>query len=329
MRTTLGEVCPVLKHEYCNETYDCRMPHLYRDLPPLATLTPFEAAVRLRSFTRAAEELHLSQASVSRRVRELELDLGVRLFERQRHDVLPTADAEMLAASVRLSLGELASSAAKLRRRRSEERSLTVYSDLSLGTVLVAPVLGDFQRLHPEVQISVLATFDPIETTREHFDIGLQYGRKESATLQIEPIADERLLAVCSPEFAKRLPSPMTIEDLAGLPLLHLADIDPSWTNWRNFLAYFGHETPEAIDGIVSTSYLVCLEVAEQGEGVALGWEHTVRPRLDAGTLIQIPEFAMPLPNEINAYRPKSGPHNPYVDEFLSLLKTALTPSSR
>ena len=68
-------------------------------LPPLATLAPFEAACRLQNFTRAAEELHYSQTTVSRRIAELEADLGVTLFERQRYDAVPTRDAEVPRAA--------------------------------------------------------------------------------------------------------------------------------------------------------------------------------------------------------------------------------------
>ncbi|MGI9498892.1 MAG: LysR family transcriptional regulator, partial [Geminicoccaceae bacterium] len=99
-----------------------------RRLPPLNALVVFEAAFRHRSFTRAADELALSQASVSRRVRELEQDLGVQLFERRRYDVEPTADGETLAMSVRQSLGELATAADRLRDRGAGIDTLTIFS---------------------------------------------------------------------------------------------------------------------------------------------------------------------------------------------------------
>ncbi len=108
------------------------MSELARRLPPLSTLVSFEAAFRLRSFTRAADELALSQASISRRVRELERDLGVALFERRRYDVLPTEDGERFAATVRVALQELAGSADRLRARRDGTERLTIFSDMSL-----------------------------------------------------------------------------------------------------------------------------------------------------------------------------------------------------
>jgi len=91
------------------------MTDLTRQLPPLGTLVVFEAAVRHRSFSRAADECALSQASVSRQMRQLEENLGVRLFDRQRYDVMPTSDGKTLYDSVRRSLSDLASTAKALR----------------------------------------------------------------------------------------------------------------------------------------------------------------------------------------------------------------------
>ena len=162
-------------------------------LPPLATLVPFEAAYRLQNFTRAAEELHFSQTTVSRRIAELEADLGVRLFERQRYDVVPTPDAEVLAASVQLALSEI-SRTTDLLRRRTDASSMTIFSDLSLATSLVAPILGDFQRANPELKIRMLSSYEPIEATKEDFDVGLQYWR--SGAQPLRRCADRRRLGI-------------------------------------------------------------------------------------------------------------------------------------
>lgn len=109
--------------------------------------------MRLRSFTRAADELALSQSSISRRVRELEDDLGVRLFERRRYDVVPTEEGERLGATVRTALQDLAASAEQLGARGRGTERLTIFSDISLGNALVVPCVGDFQRRFPKVRL--------------------------------------------------------------------------------------------------------------------------------------------------------------------------------
>ena len=302
------------------------MSSLNQRLPPLATLIPFEAAFRHRNFTRAAEELHYSQATVSRRVSELETHLGIRLFDRGRHDVTPTAEAESLAATLRLTLGELASVVESIRRQSSESKTLTIFSDLSLATTLVAPIIGDFRRLNPDLEIRVLSSFEPIARTNEEFDIGLQYGRDDEPSLISAPIADDAVFPVCSPEFARKLPYPLTVDDLKDLPLLHVDYGDTAWADWQQFLTLMDATNHPVAEGLTFTSYLVCLDVAEQGEGVALGWERTVQSRLDAGRLVRLPNFTMPRPDAISAYRPSGHPPNPHVDKFLAVLKKSLRP---
>ncbi len=292
-------------------------------LPPLATLGPFEAAVRHRNFTRAASELHVSQASVSRRIRELEDNLGMRLFDRHRYDVTPTVEAEALAETVRHSLGLLASEAERLRQQSFDDTTLTIFSDLSLSSIVVAPLIGDYQRRHPEVKIRVLSSFEPIETTTEEFDIGIQYGRDDASPYIVEPVADEAVFPVCSPSFAERLPTGLSVSDLAKLPLLHVEYDHPSWTTWSSFLASFNVDEVPA-PHMTFTSYLVGLDVAEQGEGVTLGWQRTVQHRLDAGTLVRIPGFTLAKAGVINAYLPNRATTNPHTRNFLELLKTVL-----
>ncbi len=314
------------KHVFYGQIFFIRMPNLIRRLPPLGTLAVFEAAFRHQSFTRAADELALTQASVSRRIRQLEANLDVRLFERRRYDVVPTADGETFAATVRLSLSELAAAADRLRARGSGTDRFTIYSDISMSGSLIAPCLGEFQRLYPDLQVRVLSSYEPIESVSEDFDIGLQIGRWAEDRFEIEPIADDAIFPVCSPEFAARLPSPLGPVEIAKQPLLHLEDVGRDWPDWRNFLALFRLKEPKPIEGLVFSSYQICLDVAEKGEGIALGWARTVQHRLDAGKLVRIRGMTMPLPDSINVYRARRSKPNPIANRFIELLRSHIEP---
>jgi len=293
-------------------------------LPPLATLVPFEAAYRLGNFTRAARELHQSQATISRRIRELETDLGVSLFDRHRYDVTATADGELLAASVRLSLSELAATSDLIRRRALGNDSITILTSLSLATATVAPVLSQFQRINPDINIRVIASDDLVASTDQEFDLALGYGPDESSSFVVETIAEEAVFPVCSPALAAQLPTHPTPADLAEFPLLHVDYVDPGWTTWQDVLASSLVAEPDGAKSVVFTSYQMCLDVAERDGGIALGWERSVRSRLDAGTLVRVENITIPHAGTINAYFPNRLAPNARADEFVTLLKTAL-----
>ena len=302
------------------------MSNRYRQLPPLGTLVAFEAALRLRSFSRAADEIALSQASVSRQVRQLEENLGLRLFVRQRHDVQPTPAGERLAESVVPALRELTSTAQELRAIGSGRRRFTVFSDISIASGMITPMIADFQRRHPQVQLRVLSSYEPIQQVEEAFDLGFQVGRIAESLFDIEAIADDAVFPVCAPDFLRRLPPSPGPEEVAKQPLLHLEELGYDWPNWRRFLAFFRMKEPRPAEDLVFSSYQVILDLAERGEGIALGWARSVGDRIDAGRLVRIPGMTMPIAQSIFAYRPRLAEPNPLVDEFIALLRARVEP---
>ena len=169
------------------------MSNLRRRLPPMNTLTAFEAAYRLGSFSRAAEELALSQGSVSRLVRQLEESIGERLFSRGRYDVAPTTAGREYAYTVRHSLSDIAQATDRLRLNSQDFEILTIYSDLGLGSAILTPCMGEFQRQHPQVRLRIVVSPEPIEETLEAFDFGLQQGRWAEQRFVIESIGDDLL----------------------------------------------------------------------------------------------------------------------------------------
>lgn len=311
------------KRDYWHEIFGFRMTK-YGNLPPLGALASFEAAYRRRSFTRAAEELYSSQATVSRRVRELEADLGVTLFERQRYDVSPTEEAEILAEAVRVALGELSSTADQLRRRNREpENVLTILSSLSLAGVMVAPIVGALQHEYPNLNVRVVSSCEAIEDTHEDFDVALQYGSDQSDRFDVERLTSEAVYPVCAPAFASKLALPLQPEDLLALPLLHVDYDDGSWATWTNFLDAFDVDTNGMHRDTVFTSYRLCLDVAEQGAGLALGWDRSVRNRLDSGTLVRLEGLSQRV-GDINVYTPRQSKLPPPAARFLDLVAAAI-----
>ena len=304
--------------------YVFRMPTWNASVPSLSSLIAFEAAHRHRNFTRAAAELHYSQATVSRRIAALEADLGTLLFERGGQLLHPTDEADALAEVARVALGDLARASDSIRRRSSERTGLTIRSDVSMTAAVINPVLGEFQQRHPELDIRVLSSFDPIEFEDEKFDLGLQYGRDRESQFVIEPVADDEVFPVCAPGFGTQVQSLLAAGRVPDIPLLHIDYGEPAWVDWKQFAEATGIDRSAVLDGPTFSAYLVGLDLAGRGDGVALGWGHTVQPRIDAGKLERIPGFTMQIPDAILQYRFPEAPRWGPVEDLVELIRTRL-----
>ena len=297
------------------------MPDYARQTPPLSTLIVFEAAARLQSFSRAADECALSQASVSRQIRQLEDNLGLSLFERHRYDVSPTDAGSRLYDTVQRALRELAHTAEDLRRQAQGINSFTIYSDIAIGTSVLAPLIGRIQAQHPHVRFNIVSSYDPIEQTHSSFDIGFQAGRRAEDIFDVETIADDLVFPVCSPEFAEQFKSKITAEKLSKLPLLHLDYENKQSINWQKFLTHYRIRQKKPVERLVFSAYQVSLDVAESGEGVALGWGRSVSSRMAAGRLIRFTDMAVHVPDGISVYKRKQIDPHPLASRIIELIR--------
>jgi len=300
------------------------MSDLARKLPPLGTLVVFEAAVRLQSFSRAADECALSQASVSRQIRQLEEDLAVKLFNRHRYDVTPTEAGERLFASVQRSLFDLGSTADALRSPVSIDRQFTIYSDLSIATNVLAPLVDGLRQQFPDHSFNVLSSFDPIDKTQAHFDLGLQPGIQANSDFSIRTIANDLVFPVCSPEFAQSCKAALSARDISQLNLLHFEYDGINGIGWPEFLANFNIAFEKQPNQMVFSSYQVSLDVAEQGAGVVLGWARSVSSRLESGKLIRLSKLFVNIEDGIVVYQKKHEKPHPISDSVVELIESSL-----
>lgn len=309
------------KQLFWYQIYIKQMPEFARQLPPLSTLVVFEAAARLQSFSRAADECALSQASVSRQMRQLEDSLEIRLFERHRYDVTPTDAGKRLYTTVQRALGELASTAAELREAAQGRSSFTIYSDLSIGTSTLAPLVGQFQVLFPGTKFNIVSSYEPIEKTHTSFDIGFQVGRRAENIFNVETIADDIIFPVCSRQFAEKYKRKVTAAKLSSLPLLHLEYEDKMNIGWQQFLANYRIRKKKPIEQLVFNSYQVCLDVAENGEGIALGWGRSVSSRMAEGKLVRFTDMSIHVPDGIAVYLKKQVDLHPLATEIIKVVR--------
>jgi len=263
-----------------------------RRLPPLSSLRAFEAAARHLSFTRAAAELHVTQAAVSHQVKALEDWLGLKLFRRQNRNVFLTEAGQAYLPAVREAFDGLSEATRRLRQRGGQAK-LVVSVTLSFAAKWLMPRLGRFRRLHPEIEFMIDATDRIVDLGREEVDVALRYGAGAWAGMTARPLLKEELFPVCSPALAEALQRP---EDLASHTLLH----DEMRQDWRMWLLAAGVRGVDPTRGPTFTNSAMCVQAAIDGEGVTLGRSALVAADFAPGRLVR--PFAVRLPTEFAYY---------------------------
>ena len=297
------------------------MSSLRNRLPPLGSLAAFEAACRHTSFTRAAAELNLTQAAISRQIRALESHLGVRLFERRRHDVALTPEGQRFAADVNPALATIGDAAVSLKSGYVEE--LTIFSELCLAAHWLMPRLSRFQAANPNLSLKILTSNRPIEAETETFDVALTYGLSRSAAFQSQPLAPKTIVAVCSPEVRRRLPKRCQAKDLAAADLIHFEQRGCDWLDWPQFLAVF-KARPRGPARLIFNTYNSAVDAAIEGYGIVLGWRYVVDKPLKDGRLTEIEGFAVPSPDPLCAHTPANRTSYAAVQTFTNWMRSEM-----
>jgi len=237
-----------------------------RRLPPLNALRSFEAAARYESFTRAAEELHVTQGAVSQQVKTLETQLGVRLLirERQRLQITP-AGREYLVV-IREALDHIGAGTERLRERQSGN-VLTVSTSLDFAAKWLVHRLARFAAAHPGIDLRVSATMHHVDFARDDVDVAVRHGDGSWPGLEATQLCAEQIFAICSPKLLvgrNRLRRPA---DVLKWPLLRLEDQSTAWQRW---FALAGIAAPQRLPGPVLNRASMLIDAAIDGQGVAL-----------------------------------------------------------
>lgn len=272
------------------------MDRLRRELPPATSLVAFEAAARLRNFTKAAAELGVSQAAVSRQVQALEANLGVSLFDRASRPLALTSEGLRLYDAVTTGLRHIAAVARDL-RRATAPGTVTVAASVAVTSLWLMPRVAAFRAAHPDIALRVIAADPYTDPTRGEVDLAIRFGRGDWPSLESVPLFDDLVMPVAAPALLRSWPVPATQEALMALPLLHLEDVDPTWISWRAWFARHGVTlSGRPRDAFTFNAYPNMIQAAVDGQGVALGWAHLVRRALQRAELVRVtPALLRPL----------------------------------
>ena len=256
------------------------------NLPPLDLIQGFEAAARTLSFTRAAEELCITQSAVSRQIRTLEEHLGVALFERRPRSLALTEQGLALQRTATEVLERLQETANRLRADAGVPH-LTVSTTGGFASLWLIPRLRTFTALHPEVDVRISATYATVNLERSLVDVAVRYCQAEDAPDSAVRLFGEELFPVCSSILLTEGIHPLrTLADLQHHALLHM-DVDgATHMDWDTWLAAQGYPGLRPAASIRFDSYEQMIQAAVGGQGVAMGIGRLVSGLMASGQLV-------------------------------------------
>lgn len=252
-------------------------------LPSLTALRAFEAAARHESYTRAAEELGVTQGAVSRQVRDLEEALGLTLFRREGRAVRLSPAGQALAGEVAGDLERLTGTIARAIAAGQQATLLSLAVLPTFAARWLVPRLPDFRALHPGIEISLTSRSDPFDLRRDRCDIAIHFGRPEWPGAQLRPLCPEDLVAVAAPALIDRyaIAAPA---DLLRAPLLHLTSRPHLWERFRDTHG----DGAGALPGMRMDQFAMIISASCAGLGAALLPTYLIEDELASGRLVRL-----------------------------------------
>ncbi|MBC3346385.1 transcriptional regulator GcvA [Pseudomonas sp. SWRI196] len=262
------------------------------DLPPLNAVRAFAAAARHQSFSRAAEELHVSHSAVSRHIKLLEERLGAQLFERRTRQSVLTPQGKVFYEQVNEALTQIANAATAL-TRSAAQRKVTINVRPSFAVRWLIPRLPEFMALHPDIKPQVLTRTQPPDPSGETFDVVIRRGYSGwPSTVQPQVLLEDDLLLVAAPSLLQCVPLD-SVHDLAWHKLLSGRTRSSDWQTWAKHVGIKRWGTPPTLQ--FDHMHLV-LQAAVDGLGVALCPTSLLGKDLLTGRLVcPLPSLRLPL----------------------------------
>ena len=267
--------------------------------PDFINLQAFECAARHQNFSRAAEELHLTQSAISRQIADLEQQTGLRLFERVRQRVILSEAGErllpdvkqLLAQAERLMIGAVATG--------QMSTSLRIATLPTFGGKWLVPRLSRFLSRHPNVAISIESRSIQFSFEEENFDLAIHFGQPTWANASSTFLCHETVLPVASPPLSTNIGEGA----FGDIPLLHLTTRPKLWSDWSQ---HHGISLPQAYQGLRFDQFSMLISAAVAGLGFALLPTYLIESELRSGALMPLADLPMQTENAYFIVRPEN-----------------------
>ena len=268
-------------------------------LPPLNALKAFEVAGRHMSFSRAAEELHVTPAAISHQIKALETDLGVKLFRRLNRSLQLTEAGQACLPGLRSAFETMASAVGRV-RDKEDWNILTISAPPAFGARWLVPRIVDFRTANPQIQVRIDPAIRSMDPVRDSVDVAIEFSQGHYSGRSVQRPAQrlfgQDVFPVCSPELLDGKNPLTTPDDLRGHTLIHFdAPMDdPGWPNWETWLRANNVDRLDPNKGPHFTSPNFTTQALLAGHGVALMAELVVENELATGTLVKPFDISYP-----------------------------------
>ena len=265
-------------------------------VPDIADLQAFECAARHGNFTRAAEELNLTQSAVSRQIRNLEHQTGLLLFERVRQRVILSEAGKRFLPEVRRLLTQSEQLMIRAVSAADKDEALSIATLPTFGTRWLIPRLPRFLAMRPSVALTVEARATPFDFEDEGFDLAIHYGQPSWAKASSIFLCSERVVPVANPSVLDRLDL-KTPDDLGRAPLIHHTTRPLLWTQWFQSQSL---TLDNGFSGIRFDQFSMIIGATLAGMGVSLLPTYLIEDEIRSGSLR--PVFDCPMETEFGYY---------------------------
>ncbi len=288
-------------------------------LPSMNGFFTFEAAARCGTFARAAAELNVTPAAVSRMIGRLEEHLGAPLFERLPGGVRPTADGQLLHEAISRGFAGIEAALREIEDRRAGVETVTLSVSTSFTTHWIMPHMAEIKRAFPALELRFQLIMTALSGPVGDVDLGMRFVEGPDARHEASYIMPEVLVPICSPGYRAGGQEALA---QAGPPatLINLSEAQPDWSH-----LFFPGEARPVAASMNFSDYAIVVQAAMLGQGVALGWLNVACHWLRTGALVPASERVMTTGRHCQFVRARDKPLRPIVAQLRDWMIARLT----
>ena len=255
-----------------------------RDLPPLNALRAFESAAEHLNFTKASEDLFVTQGAVSRQIKRLEEDLGRPLFHRDGPRIALTPSGIAFREAIVEGLALIRQGTARV-RKQSTTPTVTVSVLPSFATLWLVPRIVAFQQEHPDLELRLACSYDLVDFHRSpEIDAAIRFGRGDWPGVHAERLFESEVFPVCSPALLNGNSPFRSKTEILNYPLIHATEPMDDWERW---FAAAGIEYPKQQPTTRFGDHMALQQAAMEGQGITLARSLLVETNLKSGRLVK------------------------------------------